>query len=53
MLTFQPMKSIPHTFGIAPRYAEKVLLGIRQEFGNITSNELLYILGMVNIHEYL
>ena len=53
LLTGKPMKTIPHTFGIAPRYSEIVLLGIRQEFGNITSNELLYILGMVNIHEYL
>ncbi|MBJ6611578.1 MAG: autoinducer binding domain-containing protein [Candidatus Thiothrix moscowensis] len=53
VLTFKPMKSIPHTWGITPRYAEKVLTNIRQEFGNITTNELLYILGMVNIHEYL
>lgn len=53
VLTFKPMKSIPHTWGITPRYAEKVLVNIRQEFGNITTNELLYILGMVNIHEYL
>lgn len=53
VLTGRPMKSIPHTSGITPRYAEKVLVGIRQEFGNITTYELLYILGMVNMHEYL
>lgn len=53
VLTGRPMKSIPHTSGIAPRYAERVLAGIRQEFGNITTTELIYIMGMVNIHEYL
>lgn len=53
VLTFKPMKSIPHTCGITPRYAEKVYLGIRQGFGNISSNELIYVLGMINMHEYL
>ena len=53
VLTFKPMKSIPHTWGITPRYAEKVFQGIRQEFGNISSNELIYTLGMINMHEYL
>lgn len=53
ILNGKPMKSIPHIYGIKPRYAEKVLLNIRAEFGNITTNELIYILGMVNMHEYL
>jgi hypothetical protein len=53
VLTGRPMKSIPRTSGITPKYAENVLANIRQEFGKITTNELIYILGMVNIHEYL
>ena len=53
LLTGKPMKSIPHTWKIAPKYAENVLANIRQEFGDITTNELIYILGMVNMHEYL
>lgn len=53
VLTGKPMKSIPHTSGISPKYAEKVLAGLRQEFGKITTTELIYILGMVNMHEYL
>lgn len=53
VLTFKPMKSIPHTWGITPRYAEKVMLNIRHEFGNITTNELLYILGFLNLDDYL
>lgn len=53
LLSGQPMKTIPHTFGISKRYAEKTLISLRQEFGNISTNELIYILGMVNMHEYL
>lgn len=53
VLTGRPMKSIPRTSGITPKYAENVLANIRQEFGKITTNELIYILGMVNIHEHL
>ncbi len=53
LLIGQPMKNLPHIYGITPRYGEKVLLNIRKEFGNISTNELIYILGMVNMHEYL
>ncbi|MDD5395079.1 MAG: autoinducer binding domain-containing protein [Thiothrix sp.] len=53
ILTGKPMKSIPDTCGITPKYAENVLANIRQEFGKITTNELIYILGMANMHEYL
>ena len=53
LLSNQPMKTIPETAGISQKYAEKVILKMRKEFGNISTNELLYILGMVHIHEYL
>lgn len=48
-----PMKCIQQTHNITPRYAEKVWNNIRKEFGDITTNELIYILGMVDIYEYL
>lgn len=53
LLSGLPMKSIPQTFGISQRYAEKTLTTIRKEFGDISTNELLYILGLLNIHEKL
>lgn len=53
VMTGKPMKSILHTYGITHKYAEKVLLNIRKEFGNISTNELMYFLGMINMHEYL
>ena len=53
LLSNQPMKTIPETSDISQKYAEKVILKMRKEFGNISTNELLYILGMVHIHEYL
>ncbi|WP_020560016.1 helix-turn-helix transcriptional regulator [Thiofilum flexile] len=48
-----PMKAIPTTYGITPKYAEKVWSNIRKEFGDITTNELIYIMGMVDLYEYL
>ena len=53
LLSNQPMKTIPETEGISQKYAEKVILMMRKEFGDISTNELLYILGMVHIHQYL
>ena len=53
LLSNQPMKTIPETEGISQKYAEKVILIMRKEFGDISTNELLYILGMVHIHQYL
>jgi DNA-binding CsgD family transcriptional regulator len=53
LMSGQPMKAIEHHYGITPRYAEKVLRNIRKEFGNISTHELLYIMGMINMHEYL
>jgi len=53
LVSGQPMKTIEDIHGVKQRYAEKVLLDIRKEFGGITANELIYILGMINILEYL
>ena len=53
LVSGQPMKTISETHGISHRYAEKVILNMRKEFGDISTNELLYILGMVHIHEYI
>ncbi len=53
LMSGQPMKTIPRTKGVTQRYAEKTLLELRQEFGDISTNELMYILGMVNMDEYL
>ncbi len=53
LVSGHPMKTIPDTSGISQRYAEKVLIDVRKEFGNISTNELIYILGMVHIHEHL
>jgi len=53
LMSGKPMKMIEHQHDITPRYAEKVLINLRQEFGDISTNELIYILGMVNMHEYL
>ncbi len=53
LVSGQPMKTIENIHGVKQRYAEKVLLEIRKEFGGITVNELIYILGMINILEYL
>lgn len=53
LMTGKPMKSIGTDNDITPRYAEKLLVNIRKEFGNISSYELMYILGMINMHKYL
>lgn len=53
LISGQPMKTIPHNYGISQRFAEKTLIGIRKDFGNISTNELMYMLGMINMDEYL
>ncbi|SKA91995.1 Autoinducer binding domain-containing protein [Thiothrix eikelboomii] len=53
MLTGLPMKSIPHTSGVTPRYAEKVWSNLREEFGSITTNEFIYLLGMLGMFDDL
>jgi hypothetical protein len=47
----KPLKSIGGD--ISEKYAEQVLMKIRRDFGGISRNELLYILGMMNMYEYL
>lgn len=49
----QPLKSIERRYDISEGYAEQVLMKIRRDFGGISRNELLYILGMMNMYEYL
>jgi hypothetical protein len=46
----QPLKTIE---GVKERYAEQVVMKIRKDFGGITTNELLYILGMMNFNDFL
>lgn len=53
VLTGKPMKSIAKELSVTPRYGEKILRKLRKEFGDISTYELIYILGMMNIHEYL
>lgn len=52
LITGKPMKNISDV-GITERYGEKLLLEIRKSFGNISKNELIYLLGLLNITEYL
>ena len=47
------MKYISDHEDISTRYAEKLLIELRKQFGNITSNELIYLLGLLNISEHL
>ncbi len=50
LISGQPMKKIK---GVTERYADKLLLEIRKDFGNISKNELIYLVGLLNITEYL
>jgi len=52
LISGQPMKNITEA-GVTERYAEKLLLELRKTFGNISKNELIYLLGLLNIVEYL
>ena len=53
LISNQQVKTLPETTGFSQKYAEKVILDMRKDFGDISTNELLYILGMINAHEYL
>jgi len=52
LISGQPMKNIEDQ-GVTERYGEKLLLELRKSFGDITKNELIYLLGLLNITEYL
>ncbi len=47
------MKNISKEANITIRYAEKLLVEFRKDFGNISNNELIYFLGLLSITEYL
>lgn len=51
LISGQPMKNI-EGFGVTERYGEKLLYELRKNFGDITKNELIYLLGLLNISEY-
>lgn len=53
LITGQPMKNIAEEADITTRYAEKLLVELRKDFGDISINELIYFLGLLNITEYL
>jgi hypothetical protein len=53
LISGQPMKNIANESDITTRYAEKLLVELRKDFGNISKNELIYFLGLLNITEYL
>lgn len=40
-------------YDISQRYAEKVLINIRNEFGNLSTNEFIYALGICGVDKYL
>ncbi len=53
LISGKPMKNIAEEADITTRYAEKLLVELRKDFGNISINELIYFLGLLNITEYL
>jgi FixJ family two-component response regulator len=53
LISGQPMKNITDDSDITTRYAEKLLVELRKDFGDISKNELIYFLGLLNITEYL
>ncbi len=53
LISGKPMKYISDNEDITTRYAEKLLIELRKQFGNITTNELIYLLGLLNISEHL
>ena len=53
LISGKPMKYISDHEEISTRYAEKLLIELRKQFGNITTNELIYLLGLLNISEHL
>ncbi len=53
LISGKSLIDIQHHYPISRRYAEKLLLQIKKEFGDISTNELLYILGTAQLLEYL
>lgn len=53
LISGQPMKNITEEGDITTRYAEKLLVELRKDFGDISKNRLIYFLGLLNITEYL
>ena len=53
LISGKPMKNIADEADITTRYADKLLSELRRQFGNISKNELIYLLGLLNISEYL
>ena len=53
LISGRAMKNIAEESNITTRYAEKLLVELRNEFGGISKNELIYYLGLLNITEYL
>ncbi len=51
IISGKPINSISEHENISTRYAEKLLIEIRKQFGNISTNELIYFLGLLNIPE--
>jgi len=50
LINGQPMKDIPN---ISQKYAEKILFGLRDDFGGVTTNELIHMLGLINLQKHL
>ncbi len=53
LISGQSMTNIEEEHDVSKKYAEKVLANMRKEFGDVSTNELMYILGMSNMEEYL
>jgi hypothetical protein len=53
LTTGRSLTEIEHHYPISRRYAEKLLLQLREDFGGISTNELMYILGTTHLEEYL
>jgi len=53
LISGRAMKNIAEESDITTRYAEKLLVELRKDFGDISKNELIYYLGLLNITEYL
>lgn len=50
LISGRPMREIPD---ISQKFAEKILLGLRDDFGGVTTNQLIHILGIINLQKYL
>jgi hypothetical protein len=53
LISGKPINCISKHENISTRYAEKLLIETRKQFGNISTNELIYLMGCLNIAEYI